>query len=214
MGWTRGQQVALAVLPKISSMFSLFGSCWIAIEVTTSPAKRTHPYHRILLAMSMYDIVESFWNFLSTWPIPKQGNGDDQKWAIGNQGTCSAQGFFLTVSIAIPIYNASLAFYYMFVVNYNVSDKCLRTFVEPTIHAIAFGWGFGTGIASAAMKLYNDANLWCWIAPFPHGCVHDEDGSCTRGSNALLYRWIFYFGPLWFCILSASEWVITFAKRD
>lgn len=203
--WNNTQQIALAVLPKFSSIFSLLGSTWIAIEVAYSKSKRSHPYHRMLLAMSLYDIAESIGNFMSTWPIPEDGNGDDQKWAIGNTATCSAQGFVLTTAVAVPIYNAFLALYYLLVVNYNVSDRSLRTIVEPTMHGIAFVWGFGTAITSASLRLFNDANLWCWIAPFPAGCLDNDAVECERGGNAWIYRWVFYFAPLWFCIFSASK---------
>ena len=156
--------------------------------------------------MSLYDIAESIFNFLSTWMIPKTDQG--KVWAIGNRYTCSLQGFFLTLSVAVPIYNAFLAFYYMLVVNYNLSDHILRRRVEPTIHFIAFFWAFGTAFTSAVMGFMNDANLWCWIAPYPSGCKDSwrfgDEGNCERGDNAWIYRWAFYFAPLWFCILSAS----------
>ena len=74
MAWSKRQQMVLAILPKISSVLSLFGSFWIIVEVLTdnhsSKPKRQQPYHRLLFAMSVYDVLESFWNFASTWPIP------------------------------------------------------------------------------------------------------------------------------------------------
>jgi hypothetical protein len=124
-GWSRGQKAALALIPKFSSVLSLFGSSWIIIEVLTdnnpSKPKRYHPYHRLLLAMSVYDVLESIWNFLSTWAIPKGTPG--VLWAEGTTATCTAQGFFLTLSVAVPIYNAMLSLYYVLVINYLL---CLR----------------------------------------------------------------------------------------
>lgn len=185
--WSKNQQIALAVTPKISSLFSLFGSSWIIIEVATSRTKREHPYHRLLLAMSCYDVAESIGNFFSTWAIPNSEGNDDQVWAVGTTQTCTLQGFFLTFSVAVPIYNALLAFYYMLVVNHNVSDRTLRRVVEPFIHGIAFFWAFGTAFTSSVMGLINDANLWCWIAPFPSDCKDSwrfgEEGNCERGDN-------------------------------
>eukprot|EP00980_Cylindrotheca_fusiformis_P024075 scaffold11510_cov41-Cylindrotheca_fusiformis.AAC.1 len=75
MSFSESQQRVLASLPKISSVFSLFGSLWIIIEVTTEKQKRQVPYHRLLFAMSVYDALESVWNFGSTWPIPEGSPG-------------------------------------------------------------------------------------------------------------------------------------------
>ena len=205
MAWSEKQQVALAIVPKFSSILSLFGSCWIVVEVITENEnprrrKRFHPYHRLLFAMSVYDILESVWNFASTWPIPE---GTEDVWQpIGTQQTCSAQGFFLTLSVAVPIYNAMLALYYLLVINYNVRDHVLKKWVEPSMHLVAMLWAFGTAIYSAASGLINNANLWCWIAPLPAGCKdswrYGEEANCVRGDNAWIYRWAFYFAPLWY----------------
>ena len=117
MAWSERQQIVLAIVPKISSLFSLFGSAWILLEVVTDhhgpTPKRQHPYHRLLLGMSVYDIFESLWNFASTWAIPV---GTEGVWQPrGTTATCTAQGFFLTLSVAVPIYNAFLSLYYVMV---------------------------------------------------------------------------------------------------
>lgn len=51
------------------------------------------------------------------------------------------------------------------------------------------------------MELYNNSTVWCWIAPYPVKCGDGPDQTpCVRGINAGLYRWAFYYGPLWFMI--------------
>jgi len=152
--------------------------------------------------------MESCWNFLSTWPIPRSDDGDDDNeapvWAVGTTQTCTAQGFFLTLSVAVPIYNAFLALYYMLVINHNVRDRTLRRVVEPAMHVAAAVWAFGTSLTAVGLHLLHDANLWCWIAPAP--CPADDNDNCGDGDNAWIFRWVFYFGPLWFCILVASKY--------
>ena len=213
--WNRQQQIALALIPKFSSFLSLFGSGWIFIEVISQPnQKLNRPYHRLLLAMSVYDILESVWNFGSTWPIPKGTPGII--WPMGTTATCTAQGFFLQLSLAVPMYNACLSFYYLLVINYNYTDRQLRRWVEPIMHVICFLYPFGTAFYSAVTGLMNNANLWCWIAPLPGDCLDSnrhgtiEDGNanpCIRGDNAWIYRWAFYFCPLWVCIFFGSKCV-------
>ena len=124
MAWSQRQQIVLAMVPKISSMCSLFGSAWILVEVLTDQSsvvpKRQHPYHRLLLGMSVYDILESIANFCSTWAIPR---GTQDVWqASGTTATCTAQGFFLTLSVAVPIYNAFLSVYYLLVRRYHTYE--------------------------------------------------------------------------------------------
>lgn len=226
MAWSSAQQTALAVAPKVSSVLSLFGSGWIFVEVlwgnvsvhhghsrnSNEPTlKRRHPYHRLLLAMSLYDILESIWNFASTWPLPADEPLDvgDFWQPVGTTQTCTAQGFFLTLSVAVPIYNAFLSLYYLLVINYRCSDTYIRKWIEPTMHIVSFLWAFGTAMISAATGMINNANLWCWIAPYPSNCLADDnDVECTRGKHALIFRWIFYFGPLWFCIFASTVFTL------
>ena len=168
MAWTYTQQVVLALIPKVTAVLSCFGSSWIMVEVLTDNTdlhkpKRKHPYHRLLFAMSLYDVLEGIFNFMSTWMIPKGTEG--VAWALGNTATCSTQGFFLTLSVAVPIYNAMLSIYYVLVINYRVKDETLRKWVEPCMHLTAGSWAFFTATYSATTGLINNANLWCWIAP-------------------------------------------------
>jgi hypothetical protein len=96
----RGQQVALAVTPKVTGLLSLLGSSWIVVEVLTQKSKRNNVYNRILCAMSFFDVLTSAWMFASTWPIPEGTEG--VAFAAGNEKTCIAQGFFLQAGIIGP----------------------------------------------------------------------------------------------------------------
>jgi hypothetical protein len=193
--WSSAQKAVLAVIPKITSILSLLGSGWIMVEILTDNSeprpKRRHPYHRLLFAMSAYDVLESAWNFASTWAIPRGTEG--VAWALGTTATCSAQGFFLTLSVAVPIYNAMLSLYYVLVINYQCSDTTLEKRVEPAMHAVAGVWAFFTALYSASTGLLNNANLWCWIAPLPQGCKdsfrYGDEADCIRGDNWWIYQW-------------------------
>lgn len=216
---SKDQRIALAIIPKFSSVFSLFGSIWIIVEVATEKTKRQVPYHRLLLAMSVYDVLESIWNFFSTWPIPE--GSPHVIWAYGNTASCNAQGFFLTLSSAVPLYNAMLSLYYVLVIKYNYTDRRLRSFVEPAMHTFCFLWAFVTAVYSVAAGLINNADLWCWIAPLPADCleswVHGVDNAnpCVRGDNIWIYRFGFYFIPLWISIAVGSKYytscIVSFA---
>lgn len=206
-------QVIVAILPKISALSSLFCGIWIVQEVLTDDdrkrgiKKRENVYNRLLMMMSLYDILYSIWNFASTWPVPA-GTPFVYE-AIGTQGTCVAQGFFLQFAgMAVPLYNAFLSLYYLLVIRFNVTENTLRKYVEPSMHAFAFIFAIGTGVAGLVLQLYNFATLWCWIAHYPLEC-NDSRGpdsgqaNCERGDNAWIYRYAFYFCPIWCCIIFA-----------
>jgi uncharacterized membrane protein len=120
--------------------------------------------------------------------------------AVGSEATCTMQGFFIQVGIASSFYNVSLAIYYFLVIRKGWTEKEIRM-LEPFMHSIPLLWGISTALIGIPLKLFNDANLWCWIASFPKGCEGDE---CLRGVNAEFYRWLFFYGPLWASILFVS----------
>jgi hypothetical protein len=214
MTWSPNQQIALAVTPKISAFLSFAGSSWIVVQVVCDSQKRidkgSNVYSRLLFGMSLFEALESVWNFASTWPIPRGTEGVFG--AIGSTQTCTAQGFFLQLGLAVPFYNTCLAIYYFLIIKYNVSDDNLRKNIEPYMHAIAVLFPLATCIVCLSLDLFNNANLWCWIAPLPLNCtgsgIVGNNEQCERGDHAWIFRWAFYFVPLWSCIVTV---VVTMA---
>jgi hypothetical protein len=100
--FTRGQQIALAVIPKITGSLSLIGSVWIVVEILTTKEKRHNVYNRLLCMRSLVDCIISGWYFASTWPIPRDSE-DDVVYNVGNMNTCTTQGFILQFSLATPL---------------------------------------------------------------------------------------------------------------
>ena len=140
--------------------------------------------------------------FCTTWPVPKGTPGIYG--AVGNQGTCSAQGFISQFSLSTVMYNASLSLYYVFVIVKKMKDDRIRR-VEPFFHATAIGLGLTTAISGVALKLFNPVGWNCWLSSAPMGCTQsyaspDGTTNCIRGDNSSLYRWGFYYAPLWFAI--------------
>jgi hypothetical protein len=176
------KQRALAILPKITGSASVICSSLIAYSVIRDKRNRSKVYHRLLLGMSIADLSSSFWLALSTWPIPKETG---ILWASGNTLSCNFQGFFTQFGVSSPIYNGSLSIFYLLVIRYGWKEDQLKR-IEPFLHGVPILWGLGTGIAGLCLTLFNSANLWCWVAPY-------ED----RGENADIYRWAFFYGPLW-----------------
>jgi hypothetical protein len=196
------QQASLAILPKITSFISMCGSSWIIIEVAGSHTKRYAVYNRLLFCMSVFDFLVALSYFASTWPIPRGSPG--VLWALGTTQSCTTQGFFNQLGVVPPVYNCCLSFYYMLVVKYGVSEEYMARNVEFWMHLGSLGLGFATATASIPLELFNNADLWCWIAPLPFDCSDSYtygETNCIRGNNAWIYRWAFFYAPIWASML-------------
>lgn len=204
---TETQQKCLAIAPKITASFSIFGTCYVIRNVLCSKKKRKLVYHRILLCISGIDLIIGICMFLSTWPIPS--DTANTFGAVGTTATCTAQGFFLQFAIMAPLYNAALSLYYLLMIRYNWTEERLRKLRLP-VHGTILLFGLGTSIAGLFLTLYNPATLWCWQNQYPVGCIESSqnvDGltTCQRGDNALsIYRWAFFYAPLWCAIAFAT----------
>jgi len=164
-------------------------------------------YYRLMLAMSTSDFLVSIAWFCTTWPIPKDelslDNPSESVYGnVGNMQSCTAQAFFIQLGIITPFYNALLSCYYYLTIRREWKEKDFKWKVEIYGHVVSIAFGFGTSIAGLIMELYNNSTVWCWIAPYPVKCGDGPDQTpCVRGINAGLYRWAFYYGPLWFMII-------------
>jgi hypothetical protein len=204
------QQLALMIVPKFAASLSFVGSSMIVSQVLQSKTNRSNPQQRIVLAMSCIDLsVSSVW-LATNFMIPPWST--DYYYAIGNQATCSLQGFVVQMSIGGVLYNASLALYYVLVIKLQWQNHQIKK-LEPYMHAFPILFGLGTAVTGLALRLYNPASWDCWIAAHPPDCsqsyMHGEDADCLRGDNADIYQWAFFFGPLWLCIILITIAMVT-----
>ena len=158
------------------------------------------------MCISTVDLIIGTCMFLSTWPIPAGTVG--VYGASGTTATCTTQGFFLQLAIMAPLYNAALSLYYLLMIRYSWSEERLRKLRVP-LHGAILVFGISTAVAGLPLTLYNNANLWCWQAPYPWGClessVNNGITTCERGDNATtVYRWAFFYAPLWAAIVFAT----------
>lgn len=134
----------------------MMGSASIICEVVRDKKKRGKVYHRIMFAMSLMDLNTSFWYFLSTWPIPR--GTEDVAYASGTTQSCTAQGFFLQLGLATPLYNVVLSIYYCFVVRYQWKERQFNV-AEKLFHALPFTFALATALTGIGLDLFNNANL-------------------------------------------------------
>lgn len=207
-------QKILAVAPKFTALMSVIGSSMIISCVLRSKKNRHMVQQRIVLSMSIIDVIVSTSWLFSNLFVPDWNK--DMYWAQGNQSSCSTQGFIVQFSISSVFYNSALSLYYLLVIQCGWSEERFR-FLERWIHFISISWGLITAIISLSLKLYNPANWDCWIAPLPGNCTQsfrmgkDDEQSvpCVRGDNATIFQWAFFFAPLWVAILFVTVAMIS-----
>ncbi|KAL7526475.1 hypothetical protein ACHAWF_001785 [Thalassiosira exigua] len=197
------QEIALAIIPHITGGLSMLGSAYITFTVLSNEKKRGKTYHRLLVAMSLSDIVSSFSYFLSTWPIPQVGHEGVGGWSkacdgcspyhyasVGTDATCAAQGFGMQFGMmTTATYNVMLAIHYLLTIRWSFSEARLKSKVEPYMLAIPPLIGLALSLPEIFLNYYNNTNLWCWIK-----ASWEYEDAVQRTYDA---RWSFAYGPLW-----------------
>ena len=180
ISYSHSQQVALALVPKLTGFLSFSCSSYIVYSILKDQRRRHKVYHRLICGTCVIDVLSSISFGLSTWPIPRDAG---MLWASGTMATCQAQAFVNQVAIGSPLYNGALSIYYLLSIQYSWEDTRIQRY-EWIFHLVPLGWAFGTATAALVLGIYGPAILWC--------------GS---GSAYDIYRWIFFYGPLWLMIL-------------
>jgi len=182
-------------IPRITGTISAVSSSLIIFVILRSSLKVSTTYHRIMIAISLNDIITSIAIALTTLPMPKPGDDlfvDSYNFAgkrIGNIGTCTAQGYFTSVGTLISFtYYVSLWVYYLCTIRYKMEAVTISGQVEPYLHFISVTLPLILGILPLAKDLYNPLpdESWCTLTIHPLICTqhpYDEFVECSRGSK-------------------------------
>jgi glucan phosphoethanolaminetransferase (alkaline phosphatase superfamily) len=169
-GYTLAQERALAINPKFMASFSMPCSMFIIYEVFCDHQTRgTTPVQRALVGMSLIDILASSGWFMSTWAVPKGSFA----FSAGNTTTCNYQGFLLQLAIGAPLYNSSLALFYLLMIKQRWSDQRLIQ-IERWVHSFILSFTVGTSILLLQLNQYNHIGpvsfqeMCCWWK----ACIH------------------------------------------
>mmetsp|Transcript_37384 Transcript_37384/g.63633 ORF Transcript_37384/g.63633 Transcript_37384/m.63633 type:complete len:397 (-) Transcript_37384:428-1618(-) len=203
------QSIALAIAPKITSSLSIVGSIIILNKVLRSPKRRRHPMHRIMVGLSVADILSGISFFGSTWPIPRgtvsrfaeEGTQQLIYGAVGTERSCDMAGFFCQMQVASPLLNATLATYYLLTVRYSWRTERIQK-IEWIFFAVPFGFALFTSIFVVAANLIGHVEWTCWILPAE---LSVEGAKLTSiQQNFRTIQWLFLFAPVWVCIVYVS----------
>lgn len=125
----------ISVVSRISSLLSIFGSMAIVYMIMSDHKRKlARPKNRLMLMMSFFDILSSTAFGIADLAMPSEsGIGN----AMGNSATCVAQGIFIWLGLAVPMYNTSLNLFYMLTIKYSVNPNYFSKKIEPFLHLIS-----------------------------------------------------------------------------
>ena len=213
------QRIILALSKTVSASLSLFASLIIIYKIylrfkerpkgtTVSSSLRSSrndsitTYHRLILSISVLDVIHSVSSAFSTVLVPPSTGA---VFAHGTIGTCAAQGFFQQLTPTIVIYMAIMNTYFMLKIRYNIPDAVFQRKYEMYFHAVPVAFFLITGITGLSLKVFNAIilpELGCWLGSYPRGCMYTN--TCTRGYKIAeyidWYAWGFGYFWLFLCV--------------
>lgn len=170
-----------------SASISLVSAALISGGILKSGSWRASPYHRIVLGISLSDIIRSLSIILGPFLIPS--SSPVAPWAIGNDATCRANGFmYIVATYSTPMYMFGLCMYTALKIKRNgMHNQNLSRTIEKLLHAVITVLSLGTGIFGLATKTINPSTLGgiCLFESRPTGCrfVPGLVGSCDAEIN-------------------------------
>lgn len=146
-------------LPFATAPLSLIGSSLVLLCVARhTPEKRCNVYHRLLIGLSVLDVIFSTCYSLSYVPHPE---GMPPGYGFGNTATCAAQAFFVQVGSLSYAYSMCLAIYYVLVIRFNRREAWIATYVEPVMHFAIISFALISGIVNITGKYGNGGLPTC-----------------------------------------------------
>ena len=165
---SEAQDITLSILPCFTSMLSCLGSAQIIFMVLT--ARKTTPYRRILLGLSVADFLCSIVYPWQAFLVPQATS--HRIFAIGNDQTCSFLGFGQQIFFASILYNSMLSLYFLLTVRYGMSNPHVAQKYEAYMHLVATGYPVIAAFIGLGVGLFHELEIGhgCWVNDYPVGC--------------------------------------------
>lgn len=187
------EQLLLAYLPKFPAIISFLSSVCVIVSVSRSNKKKKKMYHRIACVMAFYGILQSCIFMIGTTAFPK--NTPQVKGAAGTYSSCTVQGFFVQLTMAIPYYYSSLSVYSFLAIRNDFNQERIA-WVEKWIHGIVHILTVPSAVYLVPKDAYNPSGPFCWISRFPLDCGPKTGVTCIRSSpRSLVYSTCFVAIP-------------------
>jgi len=161
------------VASRVSAGISL-ASCIVVIYIIFRSLDRLGSiYHRIILVMTVGDILYAIAVLFGSAAMPRPGisesvdfmfANDLGNYRFGNVGTCNAQGVIVAIAFTLTnTYSASLSWFYFCAIVKSMSDDTIQKRVEPFLHSVPLCIAIATGVISYTVKATNPDIIMCSI---------------------------------------------------
>lgn len=177
--------LSFEIIPKCTGALSMISSTLLARHIITKKKwGDVSLTNKILFAISIVDIIYSFFvSFLSTWMVPR-GASHHASLAAGTTATCTAQGFIAVFSMSYfaTAYTALAVLYWLIVHNGWTKNqlgqrKISFSFLLPPIFVASC-----FAVPPLFFGMYNEyLGLKCFLNWYPEDC-DKTNIDCIRGS--------------------------------
>lgn len=180
------QEQLLSGLTLLSAFLSILGSSTIIFKICQT-LRTSKPYERLLLGLSITDIIASSSYALSPFLVPSATS--QRVWAVGNDATCTFLGWWTQLGFSAVWYNTLLSCYYLLTVRFKVSRQHFAKKWEPYFHSFTALYFLTTATVGASLDWYQEFNIsqGCWVGEIPQGC--EAAGTCT--GKGQIVGWLF-----------------------
>jgi hypothetical protein len=174
-------------------------------------------YNRILLILSSFGILSSFAFGASTLPIPKdslcaQSNG---VLALGNEASCSLQGFFLTLGAVVPHYIIAICISHVASIKY---DSTVLQRYEPFVHMFAILPTIALAITQLAKDQYHSEQFFCFIEEkcrySDPTCRSEWESDASQSPRTSLWALVYINSLVFFMLVVSMIWMTYLRKTD
>jgi len=164
-------------IQRVTGMSSILGSSLIIYMILSDRKRKlVRPYHRIMLLMSLFDVIQTMSMVVSYTAFPLESHFLGAK---GNSCTCMAQSFCIVLGYGVPLYNSCLNIYYVLTIRYNITSEQFAK-LEPILHVICILVPFSMAII---LNMFDD------VAPL--GLVCQPRGKLSMWTIRLLFSYCF-----------------------
>ncbi len=168
------------IVPKFSSGISIGGSLAVIQDVLLDPSKRQTTYHRLVLGISVSDVLSSTVFLISSWIKPTDN--------IPSKA-CQSFGFVGQLgNLGATLYNVVLMTYYLLMLKFRWNTLQLKN-IEPFLHGFAIITTTTVAILGAVKGIYAYYYYVCWyVAMRLHAlCVHSVPFRETTSTSSSIY---------------------------
>lgn len=209
-----GRYYFFFALQVLSASLSLVGSSIIIYLTIRHRRKRWEVYHRLLLALSLADVVFDI-SILLQFPMVRADTGHPL--AVGNTSTCSAVGFTTTFTFSmVNLFFVVLAVYFLMTVRYGKNELQVRRWIEPYGYIFAIGLPLSICISGVSLDAFNPVKVipTCFMRPFPSNCFYNDTVPCVRGGRAIpLFRVMMISAMITMVVGIVCTWLVYWTVR-